>query len=137
MQAEKRGNFVVVSCVEGGQVISWSLNVRVRLASYRSSTYRSLQALNNAETLRLLAILELSCVPCGKSGLPESQPNTHRRRIARLIKDDKKRRHKRRKDQEAMIAAFAQAGLGGSSSGSDIGTPSDAEPQEHQAHMEQ
>lgn len=27
LQAEKRGNFVVVGCVEGTRVISWSLNV--------------------------------------------------------------------------------------------------------------
>lgn len=27
LQAEKRGNFVVVGCVEGSRVISWSLNV--------------------------------------------------------------------------------------------------------------
>lgn len=26
--AEKRGNFVVVGCVEGSKVVSWSLNVR-------------------------------------------------------------------------------------------------------------
>lgn len=28
LQAEKRGNFVVLGCVEGSRVISWSLNVR-------------------------------------------------------------------------------------------------------------
>ena len=27
LQAEKRGNFVVIGCVEGSRVISWSLNV--------------------------------------------------------------------------------------------------------------
>lgn len=29
LQAEKRGNFVVVGCVEGSRVVSWSLNVIV------------------------------------------------------------------------------------------------------------
>ena len=29
LQAEKRGNFVVISCVDGNRVVSWSLNVRV------------------------------------------------------------------------------------------------------------
>lgn len=29
LQAEKRGNFVVIGCVEGSRVISWSLNVRL------------------------------------------------------------------------------------------------------------
>jgi hypothetical protein len=27
VQAEKRGNFVVIGCLEGSRVISWSLNV--------------------------------------------------------------------------------------------------------------
>ena len=27
LQAEKRGNFVVIGCVDGSRVISWSLNV--------------------------------------------------------------------------------------------------------------
>lgn len=34
-----------------------------------------------------------------------------RRRIERLIKDDKRRRHKRRKDQDAMIDAFSRQNL--------------------------
>lgn len=29
LQAEKRGNFVVISCIEGGSVVSWSLNVSI------------------------------------------------------------------------------------------------------------
>ena len=28
LQAERRGNFVVIGCVEGNRVVSWSLNVR-------------------------------------------------------------------------------------------------------------
>lgn len=31
LQVEKRGNFVVISCVEGNNVVSWSLNVRTLL----------------------------------------------------------------------------------------------------------
>lgn len=31
LQVEKRGNFVVISCVEGNNVVSWSLNVRTPL----------------------------------------------------------------------------------------------------------
>ena len=27
LQAEKRGNFVVIGCVENSRVVSWSLNV--------------------------------------------------------------------------------------------------------------
>jgi hypothetical protein len=91
LQAEKRGNFVVVSCVDGSRVVSWSLN-----------------ALNNSETLRLLASIELACYRC-KQALQD--PRLHskaRRKIERLIKDDRRKRHRRRKDQEAMIDAFAQ-----------------------------
>ena len=29
LQAEKRGNFVVVGCIEGSRVVSWSLNVSI------------------------------------------------------------------------------------------------------------
>ncbi|KAI0082276.1 hypothetical protein K474DRAFT_1565941, partial [Panus rudis PR-1116 ss-1] len=94
LQAEKRGNFVVVGCVEGNRVVSWSLN-----------------ALNNSETLRLLAIIELCSLACKHfNGDPHLQ-NTYRRRIARAIKDDRRKRHKRRKDQDAMVAAFANTGL--------------------------
>ena len=31
LQAEKRGNFVVVGCIEGSKVVSWSLNVSIIL----------------------------------------------------------------------------------------------------------
>ncbi|RDB28950.1 hypothetical protein Hypma_015597 [Hypsizygus marmoreus] len=94
LQAEKRGNFVVVGCVEGSRVVSWSLN-----------------ALNNSETLRLLASIELACYRC-KQALQD--PRLHskgRRRIERVIKDDRRRRHRRRKDQEALIDAFAKQNL--------------------------
>jgi len=94
LQAEKRGNFVVIGCVDGSKVVSWSLN-----------------ALNNSETLRLLASIELACYRC-KTVLQD--PRLHhkaRRRIERLIKDDRRKRHRRRKDQEALIDAFAKQNL--------------------------
>ncbi|GJE87648.1 hypothetical protein PsYK624_037310 [Phanerochaete sordida] len=94
LQAEKRGNFVVVSCVEGGRVISWSLN-----------------ALNNSETLRLLAIIELSCYTCKHAANAPEVSGSHMRRVAKVIKDDRRKRHKRRKDQDAMVAAFAKTGI--------------------------
>ncbi|KAJ7492688.1 hypothetical protein FB451DRAFT_1219240 [Mycena latifolia] len=91
LQAEKRGNFVVIGCVEGSRVVSWSLN-----------------ALNNSETLRLLASIELACYKC-KQALADPRMHTKaRRRIERVIKDDRRRRHRRRKDQEAMIDAFSK-----------------------------
>jgi len=94
IQAEKRGNFIVIGCVEGSRVVSWSLN-----------------ALNNTETLRLLATIELACYKCREV---HSDPRLHgkgRRRVDRLIKDDRRRRHRRRKDQDAMVDAFARQTL--------------------------
>lgn len=35
IQAEKRGNFVVIGCVEASRVVSWSLNVRCIVATIR------------------------------------------------------------------------------------------------------
>ena len=69
-----------------------------------------MKALNNSETLRLLAIIELSCY-ASKHGSNSEIQHTHMRRIARVIKDDRRKRHKRRKDQDAMIDAFARTGL--------------------------
>jgi len=95
LQAEKRGNFVVIGCInDEGRVISWSLN-----------------ALNNSETLRLLASIELACYKCKQAIADPRSHNKSRRKIERLIKDDRRKRHRRRKDQEAMIDAFARQNL--------------------------
>ncbi|KAK0208081.1 hypothetical protein DFS33DRAFT_1271434 [Desarmillaria ectypa] len=94
LQAERRGNFVVIGCVEGARVVSWSLN-----------------ALNNSDTLRLIASIELACY---KSKQALTDPRLHsktRRRIERVIKDDRRKRHRRRKDQEALVDAFAKQNL--------------------------
>ncbi|EMD42132.1 hypothetical protein CERSUDRAFT_110680 [Gelatoporia subvermispora B] len=94
LQAERRGNFIVIGCVDGNRVVSWSLN-----------------ALNNSDTLRLLASIELACCTTKH---PVADPRIHavyRRRIARIIKDDRKRRHKRRRDQDALVTAFARTAL--------------------------
>ncbi|KZT06013.1 uncharacterized protein LAESUDRAFT_654940 [Laetiporus sulphureus 93-53] len=92
VQPERRGNFVVIGCVEGSRVVSWSLNTQ-----------------NSSETLRLLASIELACSPRKHS--PTESQSAFRRRVHRVIKDDRKRRHKRRKDQDAMVAAFARTAL--------------------------
>ena len=88
-----------------------------------------MKALNNSETVRLLASIELACYACKQA---MSDPNMHsafRRRVARMIKDDRRRRHKRRKDQDAMVAAFARTGLGEEDSlEPNQGTPPPAEP---------
>ncbi|KIY50520.1 hypothetical protein FISHEDRAFT_9598, partial [Fistulina hepatica ATCC 64428] len=95
LQAERRGNFVVVGCVsEDLRVVSWSLN-----------------ALNNNETLRLLASIELACYKCRQAIADPRLHSKARRRIERTIKDDRRRRHRRRKDADAMISAFAKSNI--------------------------
>ena len=159
LQAERRGNFVVIGCVEGSRVVSWSLNVSstafipatqtlmihalvlpnsssasVPLISAHSTvncTGRSrplTQALNHAETVRLLASIELAAYACKQAMADPSLHSAIRRRIARVIKDDRRRRHKRRKDQDAMVAAFARTGLVDSGSGSNSNSNSNAAP---------
>ncbi|TRM60222.1 hypothetical protein BD626DRAFT_505842 [Schizophyllum amplum] len=92
LQAEKRGNFVVISCVDGTRVVSWSLN-----------------ALNNSDTVRLLASIELACYKA-KQAVAEPRMHTKsRRRIERVIKDDRRKRHRRRKEQDAMVDLFARS----------------------------
>ncbi|PPQ62837.1 hypothetical protein CVT24_000531 [Panaeolus cyanescens] len=108
LQAEKRGNFVVIGCVDGSRVVSWSLN-----------------ALSNSETLRLLASIELACYKCNQALMDPRLHNKSRRRIERLIKDDRRKRHRRRKDQEAMIDAFAKQNLS-SEQAQDAGPPGDS-----------
>lgn len=94
LQVEKRGNFIIIMCVEGGRVISWSLN-----------------AMNNSDTLRLLASIELACYRCKQALMDPRLHSKARRRIERVIKDDRRRRHRRRKDQDAMVDAFARQTL--------------------------
>jgi hypothetical protein len=112
IQAEKRGNFIVIGCVEASHVMSWSLNVSgglfTNLPFAHSGPY---QALNNSETLRLLATIELACHKFRETHLDPHLHSKTRRRIERLIKDDRRKRHRRRKDQDAMVDAFAKQTL--------------------------
>lgn len=60
----------------------------------------------------MLASIELACYRC-KQALAD--PRAHhkiRRKIERVIKDDRRKRHRRRKEQEAMIDAFSRQKLG-------------------------
>ncbi|KAF9787258.1 hypothetical protein BJ322DRAFT_983423, partial [Thelephora terrestris] len=94
LQAEKRGNFVVIGCVESSRVVSWSLN-----------------ALNNSETLRLLASIELACYKCKQAVGDPRMHSKIRRRIAHVIKEDRRKRHKRRRDQDALVDALARTDI--------------------------
>ena len=76
-------------------------------------TPRTSQALNNSETLRLLASIELACYKCKQA---VGDPRTHsriRRKVAHIIKEDRRKRHKRRRDQDALVDALARTDLNG------------------------
>jgi len=94
LQAEKRGNFVVIGMVDGSRVVSWSLN-----------------AASSSDTLRLLASIELACYRCKQAVVDPRLHVKARRRIERVIKDDRRKRHRRRKDQDSMIEAFSKQTL--------------------------
>jgi len=91
LQAEKRGNFVVIGMVDGARVVSWSLN-----------------APNNSETIRLLASIDLSSRQSKQAIVDSRLHGRARKRIERIIKDDRRRRHRRRKEADAMVDAFSR-----------------------------
>ena len=70
-----------------------------------------LQAMNNSDTLRLLASIELACYRCKQALMDPRLHFKARRLVERIIKDDRRKRHRRRKDQDAMIDAFARQTL--------------------------
>ena len=108
---------MVIGCIDdNGRVISWSLNVSIiSRCSFRFLCLRTLidtfQALNNSETLRLLASIDLACYRCKQAVVDPRSHTRSKRKIERLIKDDRRKRHRRRKEQEAMIDAFARQNL--------------------------
>ena len=95
-------------------------------------TKSDLQALNNSETLRLLTIIELSCYTCKQVVNDPQIQGSYRRRIARAIKDDRRKRHKRRKDADTMFAAFAKTGLSDEPGAPQAASTSSATPEVHQ-----
>ncbi|KAF8588496.1 hypothetical protein K439DRAFT_1384601 [Ramaria rubella] len=95
LQTERRGNFVVVACVEAEGVLSWSLN-----------------AVNMKNTLELLASIELACYRSKQLFLDPKRYTSSRRKIERIIRDDRRKRHRRKRDEEAMVSAFGKQKLG-------------------------
>ncbi len=59
----------------------------------------------------MLASIELACYKCRQAVGDPRMHSKSRRKVERLIKDDRRKRHRRRKDQEAMIDAFAKQNL--------------------------
>ncbi|KIY64207.1 hypothetical protein CYLTODRAFT_493291 [Cylindrobasidium torrendii FP15055 ss-10] len=106
LQAERRGNFVVISCVEASRVVSWSLN-----------------ALNNSDTIRLITSIELACYKSKQALMDPRLHSKARRRIEKIIKEDRRRRHRRRKDQDALVDAFSKQRLDAPSSPMDANEP--------------
>jgi len=91
LQAERRGNFVVVACVVSDGVLSLSLNT-----------------INIADTLRLLASIEIACYRSKQLFADPVRYTSTRRKIERVIRDDRRKRHKRKRDEDTMVSAFAQ-----------------------------
>ena len=69
-----------------------------------------MKALNNSETVRLLASIELTC-DSRRYAANSPQLSAHRRLVARMIKDDRRKRHRRRKETDNLVAAFERTGL--------------------------
>ena len=115
IQADKRGNFIVIASVEAaaGGVMSYSLNVsRCCSGSFTDTQTEagSRQTVNNSDALRLLASIELASYRCRAVADPKSQ-NKSRRRIEKVIKDDRRRRHRRRKADDELVMAFGKQSL--------------------------
>jgi serine/threonine-protein kinase RIO1 len=80
--------------------------------------------MNNSDTLRLLASIELACYRCKQALLDPRLHTKSRRKIERVIKDDRRKRHRRRKDQDSMIDAFARQSLSNDTSSISAPVPS-------------
>lgn len=58
-----------------------------------------------------MASIELACYRCKAALADPRMHNKSRRRIERVIKDDRRRRHRRRKDADAMVDLFAKQNI--------------------------
>lgn len=67
--------------------------------------------MNNSETLKLLATVELACYKCRQALADPKSHGKMRRRIERIIREDRRRRHRRRREEEAMVSAFEKQHL--------------------------
>ncbi|KAH7104462.1 hypothetical protein BKA62DRAFT_461675 [Auriculariales sp. MPI-PUGE-AT-0066] len=106
IQADKRGNFIVVACVESSGVTSWSLN-----------------AVNNSDAVKLLTCIELACY-CSKSAMLETHKyNKSRRRIEKVVREDRRRRHNSKKEEDDLAAAFGSQQIAPEGAASAISSP--------------
>ncbi|EJD55178.1 hypothetical protein AURDEDRAFT_109612 [Auricularia subglabra TFB-10046 SS5] len=91
VQADKRGTFIVVASIEPSGVTSWSLN-----------------AVNNSDALKLLASIELACYRCKQAILDPARYNKTRRRIEKVVREDRRRRHNNKREEDELAMAFGQ-----------------------------
>ncbi|CAG7846018.1 SubName: Full=Uncharacterized protein {ECO:0000313/EMBL:CCA69252.1} [Serendipita indica DSM 11827] len=95
ISVDKRGNFIVIASVEPAGVISYSLHAQT-----------------NNDALRLLASIELAAYKLGSvSGTENRAQSKLRRKIERTIREDRRKRHKRRKDDDMLVAMLGNASL--------------------------
>lgn len=64
------------------------------------------------DTLRLLASIELACYRSKQLFSDPKRYSSSRRKIERVIREDRRKRHRRKRDEEDMISAFGQQKLG-------------------------
>lgn len=103
----------MIGLVEGSAVVSWSLNVSYLTCPVFPTILKTIfKASNNSDTIRLLASIELACYKCKNALTDTRKAGKDRKKIDRIIKEDRRRRHRRRKDQEALIDAFAKSNIG-------------------------
>ena len=67
--------------------------------------------MNNSETLKLLASIELACYRCRQALADPKNHTKIRKRIERVIKNDRRQRNRRRRDEQAMVEAFEKQQL--------------------------
>lgn len=58
-----------------------------------------------------MASIELACYKSKQALMDPRLHSKARRRIEKVIKEDRRKRHRRRKDQEALVDAFAKQNL--------------------------
>lgn len=127
VQADKRGTFIVVASVESTGVTSWSLNVSVvhsHISDPRLLTPIPPQAVNNSDALKLLASIELACYRCKQAILEPGRYNKSRRRIEKVVREDRRRRHTNKREEDELATAFGQQTIAGGDEPPDLSSES-------------
>lgn len=111
VQADKRGTFIVVASVESTGVTSWSLNVSISAVLClvcSNANPGPTQAVNNSDALKLLASIELACYRCKQAVLDPGRYTKTRRRIEKVVREDRRKRHNNKREEDELATAFGQ-----------------------------